>query len=226
MTQPVPTVTEVQSFGWVIRDMFFDKLMTTTFFKQFHARKTNALPIESLPYLAITIVNEDMVPDGDYNAGEIRFIHNLRLGFSVVVANNDQVACEATLDQAFWVIMNTLWRDPYLTNMISTMPYTGVGGTPDNTRIEGVTRGSRRNVFGNGGHNNETPIGELRYEATVLFRADYAPIITDSLLKIGVRTGVKPGDTQHDMDGRSQTGALYEFEPYPPPAPQPLQRKE
>jgi hypothetical protein len=204
-------ITATQSFGWVIRDMFFDKLLTAPFFAGFTARKSNQLPINSnhLPYLGIFIVNEDMSPEGDPNAGDIRFIHNLKLGFSVIVVNNDPVACETKLDQAFWTIMNTLWRDPYLTNMIWTTPYTGIGGTPDNTRIEGVARGSRRNIFGAGGHNNETPIGEMQYEATVIFRAEYPPVITDDLLQIGVRTGVKAGDTQAEMDARPQTGAEY-----------------
>jgi hypothetical protein len=167
-----------------------------------------------------------MTPDGDLNAGEIRFTHYLKLGFSVVVKNPDPVATEATLDQAFWAIMNTLWRDPYLTNMIYTTPYTGVGGTPDNTRIEGVSRGTRRHVFGNAGLNNETPIGELQYEATVKYEADYGPIIPDNLLTLSVRTGVKPGDTSDEMAQRQQVGADYTFEPYPPPAVQPLEKKE
>jgi hypothetical protein len=226
MTQPPPTITEIQSYSWVIRDMFFDKLLTTQFFKGFTPRKSNAVPVVNVPYLGIYIVSEEMMPDGDLNAGEIRFIHYLKLGFSVVIANNDPVACEAKLDQAFWAIMNTLWRDPYLTNMINTVPYTGVGGTPDNTRIEGVSRGARRHVFGNGGHNNETPIGEMQYEATVMYRAEYPPFVTDNLLELSVRTGVKAGDTPDQMAARPQTGADYEFEPYPPPAPQPLQRKE
>jgi hypothetical protein len=119
--------------------------------------------------------------------------------------------------------MNTLWRDPYLTNLIDTRRYPGGVGNPDNVRIEGVSRGTRRHVFGNAGLNNETPIGEMQYEATVKYSADYAPVIPDDLLQIGVRTGVKPGDTPDEMAARVQTGAEYVFEPYPPPAPQPLE---
>ena len=52
--------------------------------------------------------------------------------------NNDPEACEEKLDQAFWVIMNRLWRDQYLMNMIDTRAYPGGVGNPDNARIEGV----------------------------------------------------------------------------------------
>src|SRR4029077_20625840 len=137
-----------------------------------------------IPALGVYFVNEDMSPDGDLNVGEIRFTHMLKLGFSVIVQNNDTVLCEAKLDQAFWTIMNTLWRDPYLTNLIDTRAYPGGIGNPDNVRIEGVARGTRRHVFGNGGLNNETPIGEMQYEATVKYSADYAPVIPDQLLHI------------------------------------------
>jgi hypothetical protein len=214
-----PPISQVQSWSWIIRNMFFDKLVATAFFSGFTARKCKMLPvqIELLPYLGIYILSEDMTPDGDLNAGEIRFIHHLKLGFSVVVKNPDPVATETTLDQAFWTIMNTLWRDPYLTNMIYTTPYTGVGGTPDNTRIEGVSRGTRRHLYGNAGLNNETPIGELQYEATVKYGADYAPIIPDSLLTLSVRTGVKPGDTPDEMAQRQQVTMVYEFTPESPP---------
>jgi hypothetical protein len=211
-----PSISEVQSWSFIIRDMFFDKLEAAPFFAGFTARKSRMLPImtaTTLPYLGVYIVSEDMTPDGDLNAGEIRFTHMLKLGFTVIVVNNDPVACEAKLDQAFLTIMNTLWRDPYLTNLIDTRAYPGGVGNPDNARIEGVARGMRRHVFGTAGKNNETPIGELQYEATVKYGADYAPIIPDDLLLISVRTGVKPGDTQTEMDQRPQTGGDYTFEP-------------
>lgn len=226
--QPPPTVSEVHSWSWIIRNMFFDKLVAAPFFAGYTARKSRALQITAanIPYLGVYLSNEDGNPDGDLNAGEIRLIHHLRMGFSVIVINNDPVECEDKLDQAYWTITNTLWRDPYLTNLIDTRAYPGGVGTPDNTRIEGVERTNWRHVYGNAGLNNETPIGELQYTATVKYRADYAPIITDNLLQVGVRTGIKPGDTPAQMAARQQVGAEYVFEPYPPPAPQPLKQKE
>ena len=223
-----PTITEVQSFSFVIRDAFLDRLKRTPFFSSFFTRKSKQLQImpNQIPYLGVYFINEDMSPDGDLNAGEIRFTHMLKLGFSVAIVNNDPVACEAKLDEAFWIIMNTLWRDPNLTNMLNTTAYTGVASTPDNVRIEGVSRGTRRHVFGNAGLDNELPYGEMQYEATIKYEADYAPIITDQLLQVGLRTGVKPGDTEEEMAARQQMGLEIEFERYPPPEVQPLDEKE
>jgi hypothetical protein len=211
-----PTISKVQSWSWIIRDMFFDKLVSAPFFANFTARKSRALqiPPNAIPYLGVYFVSEDMSPDGDLNAGEIRFTHMLRIAFSVMVVNNDPVACEAKLDQAFWTIMNTLWRDPYLTNLIDTRAYPGGIGNPDNARIEGVSRGTRRHVFGNAGLNNELPIGELQYEATVKYGADYAPTIVDDLLRIHQETVVLKSDGTVPMpDEQQRIVTEYEFDP-------------
>jgi hypothetical protein len=202
------TDTRVFSYSIVIRDMLLAKLVAAPFFAGFTVRKSRQLPTQTqhLPYLGCYIVSEEMEAEGDYNAGEIDFIHTLKLGFTVAVVNNDPEACEEKLDQAFWTIMNTLWRDPYLMNFIDTRAYPGGVGNPDNTRIEGVSKGSRRHIFGNASLDNETPIGELRYEASIKYRAEYAPIIPDNLLELGLRTGVKAGDTQEEMDQRQQVG--------------------
>ena len=227
--QPPPTITEVQSYSFVIRDMFFDRLARAPFFNTFTKRKSRALTImtNTLPYLGVYFMNEEMGPDGDLNAGEIRFTHMLKIGFSVIVINNDPVACEAKLDEAYWTIMNTLWRDPNLTNLIDTRAYPGGIGNPDNTRIEGVSRGVRRHVFGNTGPTNETPYGEMQYEATVKYSADYGPIIPDNLLRIHVQTAAVDADGNiPPADEVMRIITEYDFEPYPPPAPQPLQRKD
>jgi hypothetical protein len=209
--------------------MFFDKLVQAPFFAGYTARKSRALQImtKDIPYLGVYLVTENGDPDGDLNAGEIRLIHHLRIGFSVIVINNDPVACEDKLDQAYWTIVNTLWRDPYLTNLIDTRSYPGGIGTPDNARIEGVERTNWRHVYGNAGLSNETPIGELRYEATVKYRADYGPVIVDNLLQIHLETApLRDDDTIAPADEVQRIVTEYVFEPYPPPAPQPLEEKE
>jgi hypothetical protein len=211
-------ITDTQSYSWVIRDMLHDKLAAAPFFSGFTIRKSRALQLQPqhIPYLGTYIIGEDMAPDGDFSAGHIRFISTLRVGFSVVVQNNDPPACEAKLDQAFAAICNTLWRDPYLMNMVDTTPYVAGGsgvGNPDNTRIEGIGRGSRRFVYGSSALDNEMPIGELQYEAAVVHRFGFEPVITDDLLEIAVRTGVKHGDTQEEMDKRHQTGGLHILTP-------------
>src|ERR1700748_1140460 len=136
-------ITDTQSFSLVIRDVFYDALAGDAFFASYTCRKNKMLSVQHrlLPYLGVYIIDETMLPDGDANAGHVRFSHTLRIGFSVVIANNDQVAGELRIDATWWRIMNRLWPDQDIMNLLKS-------SNPDNTIIEGVTRGSRRHVFG------------------------------------------------------------------------------
>lgn len=208
--------TTVFSYSIVIRDMLLAKLVAAPFFAGFTVRKSRQLPAQpnQLPFLGIYIVSEDHEADGDANHGDIDFIITLKLGFSVAVLNNDPEACEEKLDQAFWTIMNTLWRDPYLMNMIDTRAYPGGIGNPDNTRIEAITKGTRRHIYGTAKLDNEMPIGELRYEASVRYRADFTPVITDDLLLIHQETApLDEDDTIPPADEVQRISTVYEFTP-------------
>jgi hypothetical protein len=207
------TDTTVFSYSLVIRDMLMTKLKAAPFFAGFTFRKSQQLPAQTsqLPFLAIYFLKEDMDPEGDLNHGEIDFIHTLKLGFSVAVVDNDPEATEEKLDRAYWTIMNTLWRDQYLMNFIDTRAYPGGVGNPDNVRIEGLGKGMRRPVT-SPKLDNETPIGVMRYEQDIRYRAEYGPIITDELLQIHQQTvplatdgTIPPADevlrviTEHDL---------------------------
>jgi hypothetical protein len=210
------TDTTVFSYSIVIRDMLLAKLKVAPFFTGFTVRKSRQLPAQSdqLPFLGVYIVKEEMESDGDPNHGDIEFIHHLTIGFSVAIVNNDPEACEEKIDQAFWAIMNTLWRDPYLMNLIDTRAYPGGVGNPDNTRIEGIEKGSRRHIFGTSQLNNETPIGELRYEAVLKYRADYTPVITDDFLLMHQETVPLANDgTIPPADEVQRIYTVHEFEP-------------
>ncbi|MFH0298358.1 hypothetical protein AAFX91_14165 [Bradyrhizobium sp. 31Argb] len=216
-------ITDTQSYGLVIRDVFYDALAEREpYFASFKKRKTKMLQVqhELLPYLGVYILDETMLPDGDPNTGCIRFSHTLRIGFSVMIANNDPVIAEQTIDAAYWRIMNRLWRDQYIMNMLDTYnPHVGAMN-PDNTRIESITRGTRRHVFGATGFNNETPVAELQYDVSCFYRTDWSPEITDDLVEIDVHTGIEPGDTEEEMAQRQQLHAKYVFAPATPPAPE------
>jgi hypothetical protein len=175
-------VTATQSYSQVIRDSLYAATVQLPFFNGFISRRSKQLPIQEplLPYLGVYIIGEDMSPDGDMNAGDIRFIHSLRIGFQVIVENNDPVESELVLDAAFWAIMTGLWTNDNLTNMIAT-------AMPDNTRIEGVTRGTRRHVWG-AINSNEKPIGELEYIATLCYRTEWYPTNFPDFLHMHVET--------------------------------------
>jgi hypothetical protein len=208
-------VTDTQSYSLVIRNMFFDAVSRLTFFANYTKRKTKMLQVqpELLPYLGVYIIDEIMTPDGDANTGDIRFSHALRIGFSVMVANNDQDVAEQTIDAAFWQIMKGLWTDQYLMSVWDTYnPHTGMEN-PDNTRIESIVKGTRRHLFGHQTLVNETPLAELQYDVTAFYRSEWFPEITDTLDEIDVSTGIKPGDSQDEMDKRWQVRAKYVFPP-------------
>jgi hypothetical protein len=201
-------ITDTQSYSHVIRDALFDALSGDSFFASYTCRKSKMLVArpEYLPYLGVYIIDETMTPDGDANAGNTRFSHALRIGFSAMVASNDQVVIEQQLDAAYWRIMNRLWTDPTLNNVFVT-------SLPDNVEFESVERGTRRYVWGNAAFNNETPLGEVQYDITVRHRTTWVPGPFVDLLTIDLQTGIKPGDTQDEMDQRQQLHAVYQFDP-------------
>jgi hypothetical protein len=205
-------VVTTQSYSYTIRNIFFDALKNDPFFAGYTMRKTVMLPVQAnlLPYLGVYIADETMTPDGDANATTIKFSHTLRVGFSAIVAHSNQDQAEVEIDQIFWHIMNRLWCDQEIMNLLdATNP--AIGNNPDNVRIESLVRGQRRHVFGNAGHNNETPIAELRYDVSVFYRTLWWPEITDTLDTIDVKTGIKLGDTQAEMDQRYQEHVTYDF---------------
>lgn len=207
-------ITDTQSYSLVIRDVFHDALARDPFFANYTKRKNKMLVTmpNLLPFLGVYIMDETMLPDGDLSAGFYDFIHSLRIGFSVIIANNDQDAAEQQIDAAFWRIMHVLWTDQYLLNVIDTTNYdTGIS-TPDNVRIEGVSRGVRRHVFGTAQFNNETPLAELQYDVTVQYRSMWWPTITDDFNELAIRTGIKIGETQAEMDQRLQVGTDIKFD--------------
>src|SRR4051794_581528 len=84
--------TSPQSYAHLIRDVVFGALAGDPYFANYTIRKNKMLKIqhELLPYLGVYIIDEPMLPDGDANAGNIRFIHTPRIGFSVMIVDNDQ----------------------------------------------------------------------------------------------------------------------------------------
>jgi hypothetical protein len=208
-------ITDTQSYGMVIVDTLYAKTVTLPFFVGFKSRRTKALPLipEVLPYLGVYFVRQSMSADGDINAGDVRFINDMTVGFSVVIQNNDPVESQRKLDAAFWQIMNGLWRDQYIMNLIDTSAPAGVVTLPDGIIIEGIKGGSYKINWDQIGA-NETPIAELQYEAVVVFRAAFPPIITDDLLRIHQETvPLRHDGTIPPVDEVLRIITEYEFTP-------------
>jgi hypothetical protein len=158
------------------------------------------LPVQPnlIPYLGVYLVDETMVPDGDANAGCIRFSHTARIGFSVIVQNNDQDAAAQAADHAFLRIMSILFTDQHIMNVLVNTNVEDVG-------IESITRGTRKHVYGAAGVNNETPFMELQYDVSCFYRTEWYPDITDTLNEIDVTVKVN-----NDPDADEFT-VVYDF---------------
>lgn len=193
-------ITETQTWAFDIRDAFYNVVTADPFFANFTKRKTKMLPVQQnlVPYLGVYLVDETMLPDGDANAGCVRFLHTARIGFSAVVANSDQNIAEQTADQAMQRILVSAYTDLHLMNVLHN-------ANPDGVGIEGITRGARRMIYGAPSTDNEMPFVELQYEATCSFRTEWYPDITDTLDEIDV-TVVPNNDPNAD-----QFKVVYDF---------------
>ena len=201
---------ETNSFSILIRDAMLDRVKVLPFFKNKFNKfgRSKALPIqpENIPYAGCYIVDETLTPDGDANAGDIRFEHALRLGFSIVIRNNDPDETEDKLDGAYWSLMNGLLRDASLTNMLGAYDADGAEGFA----IEGFTRGTRKNVYGTAGLNNEMATAELQLELTCKYRTMWSPVIEDDLITIHTVTGFPLRGTEEERARVQQVTAVYD----------------
>jgi hypothetical protein len=185
---------DLNSCSYIIRNGILDRLKLIPTFQSVRRWSTGPmlrvqaqLQAEQIPFVGVYLVEETMGPDGDANHAEPRFVHTVKLGFSVIITAPDEQVAERNLDSAHWTIMNLLtnerwhkfpangaWLDNVYTNK------------HEDIHIESVTRGARKHVFGNRMINNDTPTAELQMELTVLHRTSFPPIIPDTLNMIHV----------------------------------------
>jgi hypothetical protein len=184
MNQIVPITPDTNSYSYIIRDGILGRLKQLPIFstsvKKWAKTKFFIKQHTEFPFVGVYFVDEAWMAaaDGNHNAGAPHFFHTLRLGYSVVVVNNDPEASEYNLDQAHWAIFHLF--DAQLWHRFDVPP----GFDP--IEIEGVTRGSRNLWYGNGGLNNDLPLAELRMEMTYAYRTDWPPTVKDGFLKMGV----------------------------------------
>lgn len=147
-------------------------------------RKTPMLMVDpsDLPTLGVFIMRERRRADGDENAGEPRFIHELTLGFSGAEnLETDKVGALATLEETMSLVDDALLTDPRFVNL-----------------TEGVLSMDRQSQYSKVG---ETSLAEIRVEMVLKFRTRYPPVIPDDLETIHVesrypKSDVDPAEVQ------------------------------
>lgn len=177
---PIDPGQEIHSLGFLIHETIFLTLAEREpLFKDYKAkRRTKADPVQAnqLPYLGVYMGREDMGPDGDPNATDIRFSHTLPITISVILANNNQDDVNRLLDQAYNRIMQRIFRDAWIVNVLRTVnPWSHLVNAGD-VKIESIVRGRKDILFGLPGGNNETPMAEMRYTMTVAYRSTWDPV--------------------------------------------------
>jgi hypothetical protein len=205
------------SYAAIIRDVLFAHTVVMPFFEGFTARRCKQLPIEPyhLPYLGVYFVRENRRADGDWDHGEVRFIHDITIGFSAQMEGNDPIKLENSLHRAWRLLDEGLWPDPYMMNMLYTYnPHTGTEN-PENMRIEGIASSRCEINVGLIGR-NETPWAELQFEPVIKLRSIWPPYIPDDLLMIHVETapmvGLR-GDRHPPGSEVQRIISQYEFNP-------------
>jgi len=159
-----------RSYSMLVRDGMFDRLKLMPFFTMFNfsTKKDVTIQPQSIPFCGVYFLQEFMAPDGDANAGDVRFRTSARYGFSIIIQNNDPDQAEYTLDKAFQALSG-LFSDPTLYNN-------------KQFQIQAFSGGLRQHVYGHVGQDNQTPIAELRFELTCdLGVIEYPPFTEDDL---------------------------------------------
>lgn len=191
----------MSSYSFLVRDNILAVVKEMPFYDGFNFTTNKSLQIqpEALPFCGVYFIQELLTPDGDIDAGEVRFRAATRIGFSVIIQNNDAVQAENILDDAF-VALTAMFSD----NKLYNNPV---------ARIQGFASGSRQHIFGAmGAQDNETPIAELRFELTCdLGTITYPPVVVDDLKVIHVKTQYPGGDTQENIDRRQQVESNYDL---------------
>jgi hypothetical protein len=153
------------------RDVFeaaYTRAQQVPGFKTFRKTPMFAVVPAELPRLSAYLLREAGAPDGDANAGEPRFIHNVTLGFSGAIVASDDEQEFADLDTAVANILPALLSDPTFVAM-----------------VEGFASFDRKVVYSRIG---ETPLAEVQIEIVVTFRTYWPPTVLDDFNTLHIET--------------------------------------
>ncbi|KYK45358.1 hypothetical protein A1D31_34985 [Bradyrhizobium liaoningense] len=145
------------------------------FFKSYWRTPMRQVSASDLPLLGVYILRETRAPDGDENAGEIRFIHRLHLGIAGAISNADPGEQLRILEERMADIDDRLLTNPEFVRM-----------------IEGVTAMDRRSQYAQVA---ETPVAEIQIEMVVTFRTYWEPVVPDDFKILHVETRYPSADT-------------------------------
>jgi hypothetical protein len=171
-------MSTANSYAMDIRNELLSRIKTFPVFAdvaRFGRSPMLTVQSEDIPYLGVYLVEEQLTPDGDANAGEPRFQSRAKIGFQYVVQNNDPDLAEDKLDLGYWELMKNFFE-------VQRWDYFA----DDTIWVEAVERGSRSHHYGNAGNDNRTPYAELRADLIFMQRETFPPPVTDMLKSIHI----------------------------------------
>lgn len=218
--------SDVNSCSYIIIDGILQRLKTVPTFQNVKRwattpmlRVQSQLDANQIPYVGVYLMEESMLPDGDANHAEPRFTHTVKVGFSVIITSPDDEVAKRNLDTAHWTILRLLenrkWATFDSTGDFMINPWTG---KREPVQIEAITRGSRKEQYGNRMISNEAPLAELQMDLTLTHRTYFPPIIPDMLNQIHVLVAYPwPYDpnTQEQFTVQYDLPMIGEFETLP-----------
>jgi hypothetical protein len=155
------------TFATAIRDGALARLQTNN--PGVATFRTTPLPptqAASLPSLGVYLAGEQMTPDGDYDAGEPKFLNDVTIGFSAVNSADSQGANETALNAIADKVLRTLLCDGSFMML-----------------FEGITSIRRAVSFQKDG---DTYFAEVRLAMTVRFRSLWPPEAPYALEEVDV----------------------------------------
>lgn len=188
VTNPLTDITD--GYSMQVRDAAFTRLKLMPYFRDFKTFRKVAdrqMEPEDLPYAAAYLMAETAGPDGDPNVGNIRFIHDAVIGFSVIIRKTDSDTKELELHAAYCAILSGLLCDP---------TFTGFFNTP---AVEGFPRITRDYEYGTIGSTNQTPAAELKLRLSFRYRSYFDPVITDDFRLLHFETRYPTGKTEEEL---------------------------
>ncbi|MGX1151446.1 hypothetical protein [Bradyrhizobium ottawaense] len=114
----------MSTYAIEIADKVLELLKATTpdeptpFFKSYWRTPMRQVAASDLPLLGVYILRETRGPDGDENAGEIRFTHRLHLGIAGAISNADPGEQLRILEERMADIDERLLTNPEFVRMI------------------------------------------------------------------------------------------------------------
>jgi hypothetical protein len=214
----VASASDTNSYSWIILDWIFSTLSADPFFANFTFKRiAAALPVElwsQVPFLGVFLGRERQSPDGMLNQSEIRLRHHVPIGFQIILRNNDPVQLLKDLDATYWHIVRTLLRNDDFTNRFNSK-------LPDHVGFDGVELGGVSHIWGRVASQNESPVGQIRWDITLQFGSAWYPYGFDDLERITVRTAFPIGGTDAERQAVQQVTMVYDFNPDSVPYPLP-----